>query len=286
MGRSFEMVHEADTAWTLGIWPVNSAGPHRGPVNNFTAISIELVGHSNQKGWCTERMYQSAARLVAFLADSYGIPISRARILGHDEVARSCTPPLAGRVDPCGPLPAQCTFDWSHFMSLVSAAAAKPSTPAPAFDLSRGLVAWYPFDGSLDDLSGNHNGGISAGAVRFTPGRLGQALELGGISDVGYVLVPNSASLSLSAGLSLSFFLRVDGALGESERGGTAVGAPQCVLAKSGAGSGFSFNVYLHPAQTQADTIFDVRYITGPEPRLVYWPPVLTGRLDPRRRRV
>ena len=268
-GQIIQMVHEADTAWTLGIWPVKSAGAHRGPVNNFNTISIELAGRSDQKGWCTERMYQSAARLVAFLADSYGIPISRERILGHDEAARSCTPPLAGRVDPCGGKAGQCTFDWNHFMALVAEAAVGPSLPSPGFDLSRGLVAWYPFDGSLDDRSGNGNDGIPGGAVSFTAGRLGQALKLSGISDAGYVGVLNGDSLSLGAQLTLSFHLRVDGAVGEADRGGgPAVGAPQCVLAKSGAGSGFWLNVYLYPAQTQAETVFGVRYITGPEPRL------------------
>ncbi len=266
-GQIIQMVHEADTAWTLGIWPVKSAGAHRGPVNNFTTISIELAGRSDQKGWCTERMYQSAARLVAFLADSYGIPISRERILGHDEAARSCTPPLAGRVDPCGGKTGQCTFDWNHFMSLVVEAAAGPSLPAPGFDLSRGLVAWYPFDGSLGDRSGNGNDGVSTGAVSFTAGRLGQALKLPGLSDVGFVRVPNSDSLSLDTQLTLCFYLRVDGAVGEADRGG-ATGAPQCVLAKSGMGSGFWLDISLYPAQTKAETVFGARYVTGPEPQL------------------
>ena len=152
-------------------------------------------------------------------------------------------------------------------LSAAVEAAAAPSLPLPGFDLSRGLVAWYPFDGGLDDRSGNGNDGVSVGAVSFIAGRLGQALKLSGLSNVGFVRVPNDDSLSLDTQLTLSFYLRVDGAVGEADRGG-ATGAPQCVLAKSGIGSGFWLDVYLYPAQTKAETVFGARYVTGPEPQL------------------
>lgn len=48
--------------------------------------------------------------------------------------------------------------------------------------LSGGLVAWYPFDGSGQDISGNglH---LSAHGGQFVSGRLGQALRLNGASE-------------------------------------------------------------------------------------------------------
>jgi N-acetyl-anhydromuramyl-L-alanine amidase AmpD len=139
-GQVIQMVREADTAWSIGIWPAKSTGAHRGPIHHFNSISIELAGRPNEKGWCTERMYESAARLVRFLADEYGIPLSRDRILGHDEVARTSVPITTGKMDPCGSDPRQCTFDWDHFMSLVKqspsttphAVSSLPSTPAPS----------------------------------------------------------------------------------------------------------------------------------------------------------
>jgi N-acetyl-anhydromuramyl-L-alanine amidase AmpD len=132
-GQVIQMVHETDTAWSIGIWPMESAGAHRGSIHHFNSISIELVGRPNEKGWCTERMYDSAAKLVRFLADKYGIPLARDRILGHDEVARTSVPPSIGKMDPCGSNPQECMFNWGHFMSL--AKQSPPSAPRTASPL-------------------------------------------------------------------------------------------------------------------------------------------------------
>lgn len=54
---------------------------------------------------------------------------------------------------------------------------AQPCTAPPA-----GLVAWWPGDGHYFDLVGGHNG-TPSGAVGFSPGRVGQALNLAGSED-------------------------------------------------------------------------------------------------------
>ena len=61
----------------------------------------------NQDGWYTEAMYQSSARLVATMADRYGMKKDRTRIIGHSEV------PGATHHDP-GP-----KWNWDYYMSLV-----------------------------------------------------------------------------------------------------------------------------------------------------------------------
>lgn len=61
---------------------------------------------------------------------------------------------------------------------------------------SNGLVAFYPFEGSVEDASGNNNDGTVYGGVTYTTDRFNnsnQAIHLDGVS--GYIKVPNSSSL-------------------------------------------------------------------------------------------
>jgi N-acetyl-anhydromuramyl-L-alanine amidase AmpD len=252
-GQVIQMVHDADTAYAIAIWPVGKpAAEHTGTINNSNSISIELAGLPGDSGWCTAKMYESAANLVAFLADKYGVPLTRTHILGHDEVARMCTPPYYSKSDPCGSTSGQCTFDWDHFMLLVTQAATSTSQSSTPSQISRGLVAWYPFDGNFNDQSGNGNNGVPSGSVSFTQGRIGQAVKFPGFpmgsgSSPAYVLVPNSASLALSDQFTFSFFVRVDNAYGMSGYGGDSgeSGGAQCVFAKRGDRQGLWCNVLI-----------------------------------------
>jgi len=251
-GQIIQMVHDADTAYGVGVWPVGTSGAkHTGTIHNYNTISIELAGLPDQDKWCTEKMYESAAKLVRSLADKYGIPLTRDYILGHDEVAQKCTPPITTRFDPCGKA-AKCTFDWSHFMSLVAQATSGPSQSTALSNLSLGLVAWYPFDGDVKDKSGNGNNGVSSGAVSFLQGKIGQAVKLGGVSNVGYIHVPNSSSFTLTNQLTWACFVRLDSSIGQTSAdcSGSAVdGAPQCILAKRGDRNGAWSNLYATSGQ-------------------------------------
>ncbi len=64
-------------------------------------------------------------------------------------------------------------------------------------DLTTGLIAHYPFDGDVQDVSGNGNHGAIVGPLVSTTDRFGAANSaylFNGVSS--YVAVPNSASLS------------------------------------------------------------------------------------------
>ncbi len=78
-------------------------------------------------------------------------------------------------------------------------------------DLATGLVAYYPFDGNADDLSGYGNNGIVSGA-QLTEDRFGQANQayvFDGIDDV--ITAAHSASLDITGPISLSCWTRSDG---------------------------------------------------------------------------
>lgn len=67
--------------------------------------------------------------------------------------------------------------------------------PAAQADTSSGLAAYYPFDGSAADGSGNGNDGIANGpvSVQGWNGSQGGAYSFDGVDD--YILVANSADL-------------------------------------------------------------------------------------------
>ncbi|MGD9676249.1 MAG: VWA domain-containing protein, partial [Candidatus Bipolaricaulia bacterium] len=136
-GQVVQMVRDRDTAYGIPIWPSGTRGAkYTGVIHNYNAIHIELAGQPNLEGWCTDKMYEAAARLVRHLADTYGVPHDRAHILGHDELGAGT------HVDPCGEKPSQCTFAWDYLMWLVErmpGAVAQPR-PSPVLPSSPPLV--------------------------------------------------------------------------------------------------------------------------------------------------
>lgn len=65
--------------------------------------------------------------------------------------------------------------------------------PAPCFAAPTGLVGWWPGDGTVSDVSGNHNNGTQQNGAGFAGGKVGQAFSLDGTDD--YVRIPDSDSL-------------------------------------------------------------------------------------------
>ena len=74
-GFAGQSVREKDIAWHAGNW-----------LYNQTSIGIEHEGYVSDPKWFTEAMYDSSARLSAYLCNKYLIPIDRDHIIGHTEV--------------------------------------------------------------------------------------------------------------------------------------------------------------------------------------------------------
>lgn len=70
-----QSVREKDIAWHAGNW-----------LYNQTSIGVEHEGYVSDPKWFTEAMYDSSARLTAYLCNKYLIPIDRDHIVGHVEV--------------------------------------------------------------------------------------------------------------------------------------------------------------------------------------------------------
>lgn len=89
-----QCVEEKDISYHAGNWPVNQ-----------TSIGIEHEGYGNNPNWLTGAMYDSSARLSAYLVGKYNIPISRNNFLAHRQVSSTQCP---GNY-----------WDWNRYLSLV-----------------------------------------------------------------------------------------------------------------------------------------------------------------------
>ncbi|MDP3930165.1 MAG: LamG-like jellyroll fold domain-containing protein [Bacteroidota bacterium] len=80
--------------------------------------------------------------------------------------------------------------------------------PLPAYVDTAGLVAWYPFKGNANDISGKGNNGNIFGSAAFKSDRFGQPLEaiyLDGSND--YISVPRNSSLEPTTGLTINAWI-------------------------------------------------------------------------------
>jgi len=99
-----QSVREPDIAWHAGWWPTNKH-----------SIGIEHEGYTNEPGWFTNAMYRSSARLSAYLAVKYHIPINRKHIIGHSQVP-GCS--SGGGGADCHTDPGR-YWRWNKYMDLV-----------------------------------------------------------------------------------------------------------------------------------------------------------------------
>ncbi len=105
-GHVTQHVRTKDEAWHSGSQFVNAR-----------SIGVEHEGFLTQPGtWYTERMYQTSARLVRYLAKKYGVPLDRQHIFGHDNVPAPTADSIPDMHDDPGPF-----WDWRHYFDLLGA---------------------------------------------------------------------------------------------------------------------------------------------------------------------
>jgi N-acetyl-anhydromuramyl-L-alanine amidase AmpD len=96
-GQITQSVSERNIAYHAGNW-----------IYNTQSVGIEHEGYVSNASWYTDAMYRSSAALTRSICQRYGIPMTRARIIGHNEV------PGADHTDP-GPY-----WNWNYYMQLVT----------------------------------------------------------------------------------------------------------------------------------------------------------------------
>jgi N-acetyl-anhydromuramyl-L-alanine amidase AmpD len=87
-GHIVELVPPHDIAWHAGNWVVNTE-----------SVGIEHAGMTDSPSGFTMPEYRASARLVAYLARLFLIPIDRRHIIGHSEVPDPSDPLAGGGID-------------------------------------------------------------------------------------------------------------------------------------------------------------------------------------------
>ncbi len=143
---------------------------------------------------------------------------------------------------------------WAVMFSLHSATTAQDTSTAEnssagnkgtlaAADLKRGLVGYYPFDEDASDQSGNMNHGAAHGVVAYEKGKVGNALQLLGNEDRGFIFIKDSPSLTFERETTFACWFLINdgiGQTGENFSAGLTEKAHQVLVAKHGDIAGFS----------------------------------------------
>lgn len=141
-GHVAEHLNNKNVGWHAGNWYVN-----------MHSIGIEHEGFAASGAtWYTERMYESSAALVRYLADEYDVPVDRAHIIGHDQVPGVDAAHVKGMHWDPGPY-----WDWEHYLRLLGApldgdpaASGDVVTVAPHFADNPQKVKGCENDGTCD----------------------------------------------------------------------------------------------------------------------------------------
>ncbi|TAG35774.1 MAG: LamG domain-containing protein [Cytophagia bacterium] len=97
---------------------------------------------------------------------------------------------------------------------------------------TNGLVAYYPFSGNANDMSGNANNGTVSGAI-LANDRFGVANRAYRFSDGNRITVPNSSSLSLPNAFTFSVWVNMLSATGRDGNGAVTTSSEQCIFTKN-----------------------------------------------------
>ncbi len=103
-GRIAKFVAPKHVAWHAGNWYFNM---------HSIGIEHEAVAIEG-KTWFTDAMYDASAKLVRHLAKSYGVPLDREHIIGHDEIPGVTASKQSGMHWDPGPY-----WDWDRYMQLL-----------------------------------------------------------------------------------------------------------------------------------------------------------------------
>jgi N-acetyl-anhydromuramyl-L-alanine amidase AmpD len=114
-GEVVQLVSVTDVAWHAGNAWVNRH-----------SIGIEHEGWTYRGGF-TDSQYRASARLAAYLATRYSIPLDREHVIGHNEVPNPRRPGAYGGSD--GHQDPGRRWNWGKYMKLVRYFAAHPEQP-------------------------------------------------------------------------------------------------------------------------------------------------------------
>lgn len=123
-GTIYQTVADKNTAWHAG----NS-------YYNLHSIGIEHEGYAHRNYW-TDAEYRASARLTRWVCLTYGIPMDRAHLIGHNEVPDPDGTGTGGSGNHTDPGP---YFNWNYYLSLVRAGSPPPPPPPPPATMQKAM---------------------------------------------------------------------------------------------------------------------------------------------------
>ncbi|TMR97948.1 N-acetylmuramoyl-L-alanine amidase [Nonomuraea basaltis] len=185
------VVRSSDGAVTQMVREKNRAF-HAGSYNR-RSVGIEHEGFVDNATWFTDAMYRSSAALTRNIADRYGIPKTRANIVGHNAV------PGVDHTDP-GP-----HWNWTKYMQYVTGGSGggtpNPHTPESVCGAGYKVIDSAPLGtaGTVHLLYNTGNGGNCVATIKKTS--LGTATAASAYLEVeGKTRVTDSGNFAYYAG--------------------------------------------------------------------------------------
>jgi len=117
----------------------------------------------------------------------FGLPFGRSRFVGSGNLPNACIRALG-----CAAVGLLCLF--AAFEAQSSDCVSPPA----------GLVAWWPGDGTANDIAGINNGSLHNGAT-FAPGKVGQAFSFNGTSS--YIRIADNPSLHFTSRMTVEAWI-------------------------------------------------------------------------------
>ncbi|MBI3857219.1 MAG: N-acetylmuramoyl-L-alanine amidase [Planctomycetes bacterium] len=146
-GAITQMVEDKNIAWHAG----NS-------YYNLHSIGIEHEGFANRNNW-TDAEYRASASLTRWICLTYGIPMDRSHIIGHNEVPDPDGTGYGGASNHTDPGP---YFNWTYYMSLVRQSSSPAPTPPPATSMQKAMQVSVD---ALNVRSGTSTGNSIIGGI-------------------------------------------------------------------------------------------------------------------------
>ncbi|MEV0402767.1 peptidoglycan recognition family protein [Actinoallomurus sp. NPDC050550] len=169
---------------------VKDVGKHAGNwYINSKSIGVEHEGYVAKGAWYTEAMYRASAKLVGHLAATYGVPLDRGHILGHDNVPGRAMSAVSQMHQDPGPY-----WDWAHYFSLLGKPLKGSTTVKSRVmilpNYAKNKVAYTGCDSAHPSAKCPSHGGASI-MLRTKPGKTAPLVK-----DVG--LHPGSGKATMS----------------------------------------------------------------------------------------
>lgn len=218
---------------------------------NARSIGIEHEGFVADPGrWYTQAMYTESAKLTRWVADRYGIPRNRSRIIGHVEVAPNCN--TSRHTDPGG------GWNWTLYMNLVNGTTPTATTGVLTGAIYTGGDPNNRVSGATVTINGQTQTTGANGLYQFTlpPGSYNVAVSKAGFSNNtvtrtvtaggtiwGSMEINQMAATGILRGKVYAFNAANPGDLSQAISGAVVTVSPGGATATTGADGNWSFNL-------------------------------------------